>query len=424
MQIPRSSISSRSFSDTVQDLPGTWQRAQPRSRLIFGILAILALVAIVWFVVGHMGGAKPKQAPPPPVLVGQVRSQTVIINEQSVGTIVANATVQLTAQVQGRLMSAEFQEGQIVHKGDILFRIDPRPFQAAVQQAVGALNRDRASFVSAQNDKVRFDTLAKQGAASAQQRDQAAATANALAATIQSDQAAVAAAQLNLDYTVIRSPIDGKTGPILVQPGNIVTTAGNIASTTATDATSTGATPLVTITQIQPVKVSFFLPQSDLPRIQQRMAQNKMTVTIHVQGQGGEVLTAPVDFVGNAVSNQTGTIELRATFPNLDDALVPGQLTDVSVSLGQIDNAMTVAHDAINLGPDSSYVWVVDKNSKAQMVKVTVLYDDGARAAIQGKVKPGDRVITDGALRVVPGTAVSVKKGHAKNKSQAAAGAQ
>jgi multidrug efflux system membrane fusion protein len=266
----------------------------------------------------------------------------------------------------------------------------------AVEQATGALTRDQATLVSDQHDAVRYSTLAKAGAASAQQRDQAVAAAKAMAATVVSDRAALDAAKLNLVYSKIYSPIDGKTGPILIQPGNLVTA----------DSTS----PLVVITQVQPVKVSFFLPQTDLPQIQARMRQGKMTATVQVHGQGGETLTAPVDFVGNAVSSQTGTIELRATFPNTDFALVPGALVDTSVTLNQIDNAVVVPHDAVNLGEDSSYLYVITPQMKADMVTVTTLYDDGKETAVQGKIKPGDKVVTEGQLRLVPGTKVVIKK--------------
>jgi multidrug efflux system membrane fusion protein len=292
--------------------------------------------------------------------------------------------------------------------------LDPRPFQAALAQASAMQARDQASLVSAHNDAIRYAALAQQGAASKSQADQFTAQAKALEATVAADKANAQTARLNLIYSQIHSPVDGKTGPILVQQGNLI--AAN------------GTNPLVTIMQIHPVKVSFFLPQTDLPRIQQRLAANNMTVTIHTRGQGGSIRTAPVDFVSNAVSNQTGTIELRATFPNLDNVLVPGQLTDVSVSLGQLNNAVVVPHDAVNLGPNSSFVWLVNNKSTAQMVNVNLLNDDGTTAAISGPVKPGDRVITDGALRVVQGGKVHVAQGHAGQASHAAsqapAGAQ
>ncbi len=398
-----------SFPDSVQKLPDAL-RTNTRARLIAGIIGIVLVAGLAWW--WFTPAAKPKGPPPAPVKVAAAGTKTVMITEHTVGTIVANATVQVTAQVGGQMMAAAFKEGDIVRAGQLIFRLDPRPFQAALEQAQGTLAKDQASLVSARNDQVRYDTLYKQNAASQQQRDQADATAKGLVATVQSDKAAVDMARLNLGYSMIHSPVNGKTGPILVQPGNLVT--------------ANASNPLVTITQIQPVKVSFFLPQTDLPRIQARMAQKKMAATLHMQGEGGKTLSAPVDFVSNAVSNMTGTIELRATFANEDSVLVPGQLADVAVSLGQIDNATVVPHDAVNLGPSSSYVWVVDKQSKARMVNVQVLNDDGTIAAIKGNVKRGANLIVDGALRVVAGTTVSVKKARPQDlkKSTAAAGAQ
>jgi multidrug efflux system membrane fusion protein len=383
-----------------------------RWRPIAAIVAAFVAALVLWRILTPGQTHAPKQ-PPAPVRIASAQTRNVVIQEHTVGTIVANATVQVTAQVGGQLVATHFKEGDVVRKGDLLFELDPRPFQAALAQMNAIQARDQASLVSAHNDAIRYAALAQQGAASKSQADQFVAQANALQATVAADKANVQTARLNLIYSQIHSPVDGKTGPILVQQGNII--AAN------------GTNPLVTITQIHPVKVSFFLPQSDLPRIQERMAANNMSATIRTRGQGGEARTAPVDFVSNAVSNQTGTIELRATFPNLDNALVPGQLTDVSVSLGQLNNAVIVPHDAVNLGPNSSFVWVVDRKSIARMVNVTVLNDDGTSAAISGAVKPGDRVITDGALRVVQGSKVSVKQGHgegARRSSQAPAGAQ
>jgi multidrug efflux system membrane fusion protein len=405
-----------SIPTKVQDVPGALRRADSRTRLILGIVGAVIALVLVWWVYHLLFPAKlAKAAPAAPVKVASVQRSTVTVTERTVGTILANATVQVTAQVGGQMMSAAFKEGDIVRAGQLIFRLDPRPFQAALEQAQAALAKDQAALVSAHNDQVRYAALFAQHAASQQQRDQADATAKGLAATVQSDRALVDVAKLNLNYSMIRSPIDGKTGPILVQPGNLVT------------ANATSA--LVTITQLQPVKVSFFLPQTDLPQIQARMAQHQMVVTLQVHGAGGETLTAPVDFVSNAVSAQTGTIELRATFANLDNALVPGQLADTSVTVNQIDNATVVPHDAVNLGPAGSYVWIVGKDSKAKLQNVTVLNDDGNQAAvkaIKGKLAPGDRVITDGQLRVVPGAKVAVKSNLPGKASQpqAPAGAQ
>jgi multidrug efflux system membrane fusion protein len=212
--------------------------------------------------------------------------------------------------------------------------------------------------------------------------------------------AAVQTARLNLEYARITSPIDGKTGAIQVQPGNMIATGMT--------------TPLVTITQIQPVKVSFSLPQADLPRVQARAREHALAADIGMHG-AGDKLSVPVDFVSNVVDEKTGTVELRATFANSDATLVPGQLVDIGVTLNVLKQALVVPHEAVNLGPNSRFVFVV-RGGVAQMVPITVLYDDGTKAAIEGAVKPGERVITDGQLRVTPGKPVEILKstgGHA-----------
>jgi multidrug efflux system membrane fusion protein len=388
------------MSDAVQGFPASWRRysSDARTRLIAGIVAIVLLVGGVAAAIAYFSGSAKKPEIPAPVLVARVSERHIVMREQTIGTILANSTVQLTAQIEGRLLSAEFKEGQIVHRGDILFRIDPRPFQAQLQQAQATLGRDRAQLVAAQNNKRRYAALIAQGAASAQQRDDAAAAANALAATVRADEASVALAQLNLAYAVIRSPIDGKTGPILVQPGNLVS--------------SQAGTTLVVITQFQPVKVSFALPQADLPRVQSQAAKQRLFATVQVHGAAQTSRTAAVDFTSNAVDDKTGTIELRATFANADGVLVPGQLVDVAVALGEIPQATTVPSNAVNQGPTGRYVYVVNHAGRAEMRPVMVLNDDGTNAAVRGKLKKGDIVITDGQMLVAPGKMVEIAKQH------------
>lgn len=345
------------------------------------------------------------------MIVSKVEQRDIQVVEHTIGTILAENTVQLNAQVTGQMTAANFREGQIVHTGDLLFQIDPRPFKAALEQAQAQLAKDQASLSSAQNDERRYSTLFAQGAASQQQRDQAVATAKGFAASVQSDRASIDVAKLNLGYTRIRSPITGKTGAILIQPGNIVT--------------ANATTPLVTITQVQPVKVSFFLPQSQLTQIQTQMAAGRLQAVIPMQGAAGNKETAPVNFVGNAVSAQTGTIELRATFTNDDLRLVPGQTVEVGITTKDIKNAVVVPHDALNPGLDKTFVYTVSEDSKAVMQQVTVLNDDGTNAAVQGKIKPGDKVIVEGQLRVVGGGKVAVNKnGHHTPAPHTPVGAQ
>lgn len=395
MSLPEELRSSSAF----ERFPGIQQRTGSRTRLILGAVGALVLVGLVWWAFGS-GSSKPKAAPKPPVIVANAIEKPVTVFERTIGTVVANATVQVTSRVEGQLVSAAFKEGDFVHKGDLLFQLDPRPFQAALQQAVATQNKDQAQATAAAHDAQRYKALVAQGAVSRSQADQFVANSKAMAATVAADKANVDAARLNLIYAQIRSPVDGKTGAIAIQPGNIVP--------------SNGSTPLVTITQIHPIKVSFSLPQSDVPRIQAQMQSGGLTATVQVHDAGGKELHAPVTFVGNEVDDKTGTIELRATYDNVDNALVPGQLVDVKVALKDIPKAIVVPHDAINVGPDNRFVYVITKENKADIQPVDVLYDDGTQAAISGKVKAGDRVVTEGQLRLVPDIEVTIARQHGK----------
>ena len=369
-------------------------------------MAAAVVVALALWRLFFLGGSQPPAPPPPPVRVAAAQIRDVTVQEHTIGTIVANNTVQVTSRVEGQLVAAHFKEGDIVHNGDLLFQLEPRPFQAVLAQAAATQQRDEASLVSARNDAVRYAALAAQGAASRSQADQFTAQAKALVATVAADRANVETARLNVMYAQIRSPLDGKTGPMLIQPGNVVP--------------ANGTNPLVVITQIQPVKVSFFLPQADLPRIQGQMQAHQLFATLQVHDAANTQLTAPVDFIGNAVDNTTGTVELRATFNNQDYRLVPGQLLDVAVSLGRLPHAVVVPREAVNEGPGNRYVYVVTPQNRAKMTPVTVLYDDGTMDAVSGDVRSGDRVITDGQLRVVPDKTVAVpNEGGAKGGRRA-----
>jgi membrane fusion protein, multidrug efflux system len=247
-------------------------------------------------------------------------------------------------------------------------------------------------------------SLSKIGAASRQERDIATANARALAGTVAADQAAVEQAKLQLGYTQVRSPITGKTGPILVHPGNLVK---------ANDVSA-----LVTITQLQPVKISFALPQTDLPALQDRLRDGTLTALIRVRNDTGASvpgganrdIPVKVDFIGNTVSDTTGTVELRATFDNPDMRLVPGEQVDVTVRLAVLVGAVQVPREAVNAGQNGSYVYVID-HGHAVMRNVTVLYQDEHIAALKTGVRPGEQVVTDGQLRLTPGAAVSIVKG-------------
>jgi multidrug efflux system membrane fusion protein len=316
--------------------------------------------------------------------VASVEVGSMAVIERTIGTVMANSTVQINARIQGQMLKAYFKEGQMVKTGDILFQIDPRPYQATYDNAM-------AQLATAKAKAERYTRLSAQNAIAGQQFD------DAQAAYLEA-KAAVEAARLNVEFTTIRAPVNGKTGPILIQPGNMVAAA--TASTTASS--------LVTINEIQPVKISLALPQSDLPRIQEMQRTKGLTITIGLHGAGGgSDIQVPVNFIGNAVTNTTGTIELRASYDNPDMALVPGQLVDVTVALSEIPNATLVPREAINTGPDGQFVYLV-KDGTAQQVPVKVLFDDGVHDAVSGALKKGDQVITEGQLRVIPGAKVII----------------
>jgi multidrug efflux system membrane fusion protein len=373
--------------------PGHFPRF--RNWILGGSLLVLVLSGY-WYLNHRSDSSADRRSNAAPVRVATVEQRDMAVVERSLGTVIANTLVQLSARVQGTLESAHFREGQFVKKGDLLFQIDPKPFQAALAQAEAIWHRDQAQLKNALRDKQRYATLRQQGAISAQQSDTSDTNADVVAANVAADKAAMDMARLNLGYSQIRSPVDGKTGPILIQPGNMISS-------------SNGATaPLVTIAEVRPIKISFTLPQSELPRIQARQQTQPLRATLDVRDRAGNILAAPVDFTSNIVSNQSGTIELRATFPNADLSLVPGQLVNVTVQLNDIPHALVVPRDAINDSPSGSFVFVV-KNGKAAQTPVEVLTDDGSNAAISGNgVAAGDTVVVEGQLRVTPGGAVRV----------------
>jgi multidrug efflux system membrane fusion protein len=363
------------------------KRSRLRTLAIGGAALALLLGGFWYFTHNTAKPARRVMAAPVHVAPVEVRSMAVI--ERTIGTVMANSTVQINARVAGQLVKAFFREGQMVKAGDPLFQIDPRPYRAIYDNAV-------ASMASAKAKADRYQRLTTQNAIAAQSFDDAQAAYLEAKATVE-------AARLNLEYTLIRSPVNGKTGAILIQPGNMVT------ANTAANANMTTANPLVTINEIQPVKISLALPQSDLPRIQAQLAKGQgLTITVNVHDAGAaQDIVIPVNFVGNAVAGTTGTIELRATYPNTEMSLVPGQLVDVTVGLAEIPRATVVPREAVNTGPSGQFVYVV-QDGVAQQRMVQVQFDDGVHAAVKGMLKAGDKVVTEGQLRVLPGGKVIV----------------
>jgi multidrug efflux system membrane fusion protein len=387
-------------------------RMPSRKTLAIGGGLLLLVLGGYWYLNGRDQGAGEKRGNAAPVRAALVEQRDMAVVERSLGTVVANTLVQLSARVQGTLERANFKEGDFVKKGDLLFVIDPRPFQTAVAQAEAIYARDQAQMKNALRDRDRYAALRQQGAISLQQSDTSQTNADVMSATVAADKAALDMARLNLDYTQIRSPVDGKTGPILVQPGNMISSSGGASSA------------LVTIAEVRPIKVSFTLPQSELSRIQARQqSKGVLLATLDARDHAGNVLAAPVDFVSNMVSNQSGSIELRANFANTDLSLVPGQLVNVTVQLNDIPGALVVPRDAVNDSPNGGAFLFVIRDGKAEQVPVDVQTDDGTNAAVSGAgLRAGDQVVVEGQLRVTAGGKVRVLGKPTKLNGSGAAG--
>jgi multidrug efflux system membrane fusion protein len=362
---------------------------------------------------GCKGGAQ--QAPQQegvPVTVAQVEKKTVPQQVTAIGTVEPMQTVQVRTQIGGTLTGVHFREGQEVKRGDLLFTLDARPYQAAVAQAQSAVARDRAKLIDAEANAGRLTELAKREFVTQQQAETARADAASLKATVAADEAAVEQARLNLAYCTIRSPVTGRTGSVLVHAGNVVK---------ANDVT------LVVIDQLQPIYVSFAVPERVLPQIRAR-AGEQLSVAARLSDQKpgevpesaaihGQVEQGVLTFVDNAVNSQTGTILLKATFDNKDESLWPGSFAMATLTLGELRDATVAPSQAVQRGQQGQYVFVVKQDGTVESRLVTVSVQDEHQAVIEKGLRPGEVVVTDGQLRLAPGARVQVKGGTAGSGS-------
>jgi multidrug efflux system membrane fusion protein len=332
-----------------------------------------------------------------PVLVATAEQKTVASRLHAIGRVEAYSTVEIKAQINGEVTEVHFKEGQDVKKGEPLFTIDPRPFEAALLQAKAALAKDEAQLAQAAADERRYSFLLKESVGSPQQYDQAHAAADAYRATVEADKAAVQTAQLNLAYTKIDAPIDGRTGNLLVHPGNLVKANAD--------------TAMVVINQIKPVYVDFSIPEQRLPEVRKYMADRTLTVDTAIPGQQGIIERGNLSFVDNTVDAKTGTIELKGIFSNLDNKLWPGQFVDATLILDERPNTVLVPSQAIQTGLDGSYVFVVGKNMRVQPRPVVVGEAYDGETVVERGLKSGETVVTDGQLRLIPGASVTIKHG-------------
>jgi multidrug efflux system membrane fusion protein len=358
--------------------------------------------------------------------MAKVSQKDVPVDVAAVGNVEAYTSVSVRSQVTGQLQEAFFHEGDDVKKGEKLFTIDPKPLESALQQAQANLTRDQSLLAQAvaqlARDKANADyntlaakrqaTLMDKGLVSKEAADQSQATADANAATLNADQAAVDSAKaqlavqqtvvdnakINLGYTTIRSTIDGRTGNNTVKPGNLVT-ANN--------------TELVTITQISPVYVTFTVPASYLAAIKARMAQESLPVTVTPQDGNSQPLDGKLTFIDNLVDSTTDTIKLKATFANADRRLWPGQFTRVSLRLDTLQQATVIPSEAVQVGQDGQFVFVVKPEGTVEQRPITVGQRMGETVVIAKGVTPGETIVTEGQLRLEQGTRVTAENAQA-----------
>lgn len=349
--------------------------------------------------------SKAKQPPPRvvPVVAETADRKNVPLQVKAIGNVEAYNTVTIKSQVNGEIAEVHFREGQDVKQGKLLFKIDPRPFESALRQTESALARDRAQAKNAQEESKRYAGLAGKGFVSVQEYDRARTNADALDAVVKADEAAVENARLQLEYTSIKAPIDGQTGAITIQKGNVV---------------KANDLPLVTINQITPIYVTFSVPEQDLASIKRYQATGELHVEVILPQGSKKPVRGSLTFIDNKVNTQTGTIMLKATFANRDRALWPGQFVDVILTLTTERARVVVPTPAVQTGQQGQYVYVIKDDMTAELRVVTPgrLYGDWT--VIEKGIAAGERVVTDGQLRITPGVKVEIKPSAAETQRE------
>lgn len=330
-----------------------------------------------------------------PVTVAKVTQRTIPIQIRTIGNVEAYSTIQVKAQVGGELIRVPFKEGDYVTKGQLLFEIDPRQYKEQVKQAEANLAKDAANAANADADARRYQELFKAGVVARQETELKEATAKALNATLAADRAAIDNAKLQVEYCYIRSPIDGRTGTLMVKQGNLV---------------KANDVPLVTINEVHPIYVTFAIPQSEFPEVQKRMnAALRVEATIP-GGSAQAPVIGTLTFAENNVDVATGTIKLRGTFSNVNNRLWPGLFVNVLLTVMQQPNAIVVPSQAVQTGQNGQFVFVVKPDMTVEIRPVVMSRAVGNEIALASGVKPGETLVTDGQSRLVPGAQIQIVK--------------
>jgi membrane fusion protein, multidrug efflux system len=367
-----------------------------RLRVRHGAAGRLLPAALLLAALGACGGGG---APPDiaaPVRVATVVQGIVPAEITGIGNVTPITSVAVKSRVDGQIVEVPVREGSDVKRGALLFRIDPRPFEVQLEIAAANLARDQALLAKAEDLLKRSDDLIAKGYISANQYSDAQGDARAAAAGVVADRAAVASARLNLGFTELRSPIDGRVGRVALQQGNLVK---------ANDTTA-----LLTVNQLDPIYVDFSVPERYLSDLRRAAQGGDVQVALTTDGASGNpvVRAGPLTFVDNQVDQPTGTVRLRATVANADRALWPGQFARVTIAVPTAGPALWVPASAVGQSPEGPYVFVVGANLKAEQRHITVERTEGERAVLSGAISVGERVVVDGQSRVLPGSAVTL----------------
>jgi membrane fusion protein, multidrug efflux system len=361
---------------------------------IASLLVIAGIAAVAFRFAPGSRAAQPKAAPAVPVSVATVVAKTVPVRLRAIGNVEPYTTVAVKARIDGQIVAVHFKEGQEVRTGETLFEIDRRPFEAQLAQAQANLGKDRALLDHANEQEKRYKDLLDKKFVSPDAYAQIRTNAETAAAQLRADEAAIQSARLQIGYCTIKSPITGYTGKIQIQEGNLV------------KANDTNA--LVVINQVVPINVSFSVPEQSLSAVRKYQADGELQVSAQVPNGGLAPVAGRLSFIDNTTDASTGTIRLKAEFPNTDKALWPGQFVDVVLTLTHEDNAIIVPTTAVQNGPNGQYVFVVKPDHSVELRNVKVARGEGDIAVLASGLKAGETVVTVGQLRLAPGTKIAI----------------
>jgi len=379
-------------------LPSRLAGRTPGRLFLLGGVGLLVVAAVLFAYFGTEIRANerkgPKGSPAIPVSVAQVTQEVVPFRLQAIGNVEAFSTVAVKARVDGQIVEVGFKEGEEARKGQVLFKIDPRPFEAALRQAEANALRDAAARDQARSQEKRYQELLDKNFVSKEAYAQIRTNAAVAEATAGASQAALDNAKLNLEYGTIRAPIEGYAGKIQIQMGNLVR--------------ANDVNPLVVINQVRPIYVNFSVPEQRLAEVREHMAARQVAVEALAPGSDRAAASGTLIFVDNAVDPSTGTIRMRARFPNKENLLWPGQFVNVSVRLFEQADAIVIPSQAVQTGPEGQYVYVVDRSMVVDVRRITVQRTEGERAIVASGLAKGEQVVTQGQLRLGPKTRVQI----------------